>query len=155
MSPRAVYFNASWKENANEHLLQGENQSPRRADRKVLCQNHSEGTTPGLLRALLDYIERQDEISCKLRESLSALKCILEKHIETGVDRKSLYADEIIKRKQQARGSIFRCSGSTSLVKGLKFDHAIIPRGQNWDSNKDLYVALTRGSKSVTLLNLN
>jgi len=138
-----------------EKILKGENQNPKRADRTLLCQNHTNGTTLSLLLAILEYIELQDGVSCKLRESLSALKCILEKHIDTGEDLKSLYADEITRRKQQARGSLFRCTGSTLLMKGLEFDHTIIVRGKNWGTHKDLYVALTRGSKSVTLLNLN
>jgi DNA helicase IV len=42
------------------------------------------------------------------------------------------------------------------LVKGLEFDHAVIVRDSDWQGNwgghKDLYVALTRGSKTTTLI---
>lgn len=137
-----------------ENILKNENQRPRRRDRKTLCENHTDGTTPRLLFDLLEYVENLDRVNCKLRESVSALKCILEEHIDKGTDLKSLYADEISKRKYQSRNSILRCIGSTLLVKGLEFDHVVILRGQNWGNTKDLYVALTRGSKSVTLLEL-
>lgn len=135
-------------------ILKGEDQQPRRADRKALCEIHTEGATPRLLLDLLDYVEQLDGVNCKLRESVSALKCVLEEHIDTGADLKSLYANEISKRKYQSRSNIFRCIGSTLLVKGLEFDHVIILRGESWGGIKDLYVALTRGSKSVTLLEL-
>ena len=135
-------------------ILKGENQRPRRSDRKALCQIHTEGTTPQLLLALLEYVEGLRGVTCKRRESVSALKCILEKHIDTPTSLKTLYADEIAKRKYQSRNNVFRCTGSTLLVKGLEFDHAVILRGENWGGTKDLYVALTRGSKSVTLLEL-
>ena len=140
-------------------ILRGENQRPRRADRRTLCEtHHTKGTTPHLLFDLLEYIERLDGVSRKLRESISALKCILEEHIESDADLKSLYADEITKRKYQSRSNVYRCIGSTLLVKGLEFDHAVILRDadwqRNWGNHRDLYVALTRGSKSTTLMKL-
>ncbi len=44
-----------------------------------------------------------------------------------------------------------RCIGSTLLVKGLEFDHAVIIQSDNM-SRKDWYVALTRATTSVTIL---
>lgn len=141
-----------------EKILRGEDQRPLRADRRQLCENHHNGTTPQLVFDLLEYTERIDGTSCKLSESVSALKCIVEGHRETGTDLKALYADEIGKRKYQSRTNVYRCIGSTLLVKGLEFDHAVILRGadwqRSWGSHKDLYVALTRGSKTTTLMEL-
>lgn len=139
-------------------ILRGEDQRPRRADRRILCENHTSGTTPQLLFDLIEYTERIDRSSCKLSESVSALKCIVEEHREKGTDLKTLYADEIGKRKYQSRSNVYRCIGSTLLVKGLEFDHVIILRGSDWQrswgNHKDLYVALTRGSKTTTLMEL-
>jgi len=141
-----------------EKILRGEDQRPRRIDRRLLCENHTNGTTPQLLFDLLEYTERINGTSCKLSESVSALKCILEEHRETSADLKSLYADEIGKRKYQRRRNVYRCIGSTLLVKGLEFDHTIILRGpdwrRSWGNHKDLYVALTRGCKTTTLMEL-
>lgn len=141
-----------------EKIICGENQRPLRTDRVMLCKNHTNGTTPQLVFDLLEYTDRIDGTSCKLSESVSALKCILEEHRETGTDLKTLYADEIGKRKYQNRSNVFRCIGSTLLVKGLEFDHAVILRDQDWQrswgNHKDLYVALTRGSKTTTLMEL-
>ncbi len=62
------------------------------------------------------------------------------------------------KRKHQNRGNVYRSIGSTLLVKGLEFDHVVILRGvewqRSWGNYKDLYVALTRGSKTTTLMEL-
>jgi DNA helicase-2/ATP-dependent DNA helicase PcrA len=141
-----------------EKILRGENQRPQRADRRVLCEKHTNGTTPQLVLDLLEYIERIDGTSCKLSESVSALKCIVEEHHEKNIDLKTLYANEVGKRKYQSRSNVYRCIGSTLLVKGLEFDHVIILRGSDWQRNwgnfKDLYVALTRGSKTTTLIEL-
>lgn len=140
-----------------ENILFGIDQRPRRSDRRILCDKHINGTTPQLVFDLLDYAERIGT-SCKLSESVSALKCIVEKHQETSTDLKTLYAKEIRKRKYQNRSKVYRCIGSTLLVKGLEFDHAIILRDsdwrKNWGNHKDLYVALTRGSKTTTLIEL-
>ncbi|MCH7776722.1 MAG: AAA family ATPase [Gemmatimonadetes bacterium] len=139
-------------------ILKAENQRPRRADRRALCARYTAGTTPALVLELLEYIERLTGIACKLKESVSALKCVLEEHLESGTDLKALYADEITKRKYQSRSSVYRCVGSTLLVKGLEFDHTIILRSPNWQTSwgnhRDLYVALTRGSKSTTMMEL-
>lgn len=139
-------------------ILYGEKQRPRHADKCLLCEKHTKGTTPEALLDLIKYIERMDGTSCKLSESVRALKCIAERHQETGTDLKALYADEIGKRKHHTRSSFYRCTGSTLLVKGLEFDHVIILRDADWQrkwgNHKDLYVALTRGCKTTTLVEL-
>lgn len=141
-----------------EKILRGKVQRPLRADRRLLCEKHTNGINPQLIFDLLEYCKRIVGASCKLAESVSALKCIVEEHYETGLDIKTLYANEIRNRKHQSRSNVYRCIGSTLLVKGLEFDHAIILRGSNWQRNwgnyKDLYVALTRGSKTTTLIEL-
>jgi len=145
------YSGLSGEKNFIEKLINGTTQNPRHTNRKSLCETRQSGITPALILDLLSYIEDAG-ISCKLKESVSALKCVLEEHITTTQSLSNLYADEIGKRKHQSRNSSFRCIGSTLLIKGLEFDHAVIIRGSNWGTNKDLYVALTRGSKSVTLI---
>lgn len=141
-----------------DKILKGVRQFPHRADRRALCARYIEGITAHLLFDLLQYIEGLIGVSCKLRESVSALKCILERHLESGTALEALYADEISKRKYQNRSSFYRCIGSTLLVKGLEFDHAVILRSlnwqQSWGSYRDLYVALTRGAKTTTLVEL-
>ena len=136
-------------------ILRCETQRVNRPDRRNLCRTHTEGITPHLLLDLLAYLENLNQVNLKLYESVSALRCILEEHTKTGAELSALYADEIASRKHQNRSSVFRCSGSTLLVKGLEFDHAVILRGgDDWGTHRDLYVALTRGAKSTTLIEL-
>lgn len=140
------------------NILKGEGSRPRLVDRRALFDAHRQGTTPILLAELLVYVASRAAVSCKLRESVCALKCILEEHIESCANLKTLYAEEIAKRKYRTRSSVFRCVGSTLLVKGLEFDHAVILRDPNWQQSwgnyRDLYVALSRGAKSATLIDL-
>jgi DNA helicase IV len=44
-----------------------------------------------------------------------------------------------------------RIVSRTLLIKGLEFDHAIVANADELDA-KELYVAITRGSKSLTIL---
>ena len=45
-----------------------------------------------------------------------------------------------------------RCAvGTTLLVKGLEFHHAVVLDADAYDA-KNLYVALTRGAKSLTVV---
>ena len=141
-----------------EKLIDGKSQRPQRTDRRALCARHAEGITPRLVRDLLNYCENVAGVSCKLRMSVSALRCIVEEYYETGADLKSLYAEEIARRRFDNRSHIYRAIGSTLLVKGLEYDHAVILRRPDWQTNWggycDLYVALTRGSKTATLIEI-
>ena len=139
-------------------IIGGENQRPQRADRRALCARHAEGITPHLMCDLLSYCGNLANVSCKLRESVSALRCILEEHCATGADLKGLYAAEIARRRFHSRSHVYRSIGSTLLVKGLEYDHAVILRGPDWQTSwggyRDLYVGLSRGSKSATLIEM-
>ncbi|HEV2160444.1 hypothetical protein [Bradyrhizobium sp.] len=139
-------------------LLANKAQRPRRVDRQALCAKHKEGVTAQLLIDLLDYVTNTLKKPPKLSESISALKCVLEGHLENGASLKALYAQEIAQRKYHSRDHVHRCIGSTLLVKGLEFDHAIVLRSpawqKSWGTHKDLYVALTRGAKSTMLVDL-
>lgn len=145
-------------QNFIKKIIEGKSQRPHRADRRALCERHGEGVTPRLLRELMTYCGNLPGVSCKLRESVSVLRCILEEQCETGADLKGLYAAEIARRRFQSRSHVYRSIGSTLLVKGLEFDHAVILRGPDWLASwggyYDLYVGLTRGSKSATLIEM-
>jgi DNA helicase-2/ATP-dependent DNA helicase PcrA len=55
------------------------------------------------------------------------------------------------RRRHAGRRFGLRSVGSTLLVKGLEFDHVIVADTERLGRN-DLYVALTRGAKSVTII---
>lgn len=145
-------------QNFIRRILAGDNQRPQRADRRQLCARHTGGVTPALLHDLLGYCEALESVRCKLRESVRALRCILESHCENGADLKGLYAAEIAQRRFHSRSHVHRAIGSTLLVKGLEYDHAVILRGPDWQTSwggyRDLYVGLSRGSRSATLIEM-
>lgn len=45
-----------------------------------------------------------------------------------------------------------RCLATTLLAKGLEFDHAVVLKVEEMDDAENLYVAMTRGSRSLTVL---
>lgn len=76
---------------------------------------------------------------------------ILKESAHTGI----LLDDALVRvregTRRRGRGVARRAVGRTVLIKGLEFDHAIILDADLYDS-KNLYVALTRASKSMTII---
>ncbi len=68
-----------------QKVLRGDSQRPTNVDRRELASDHRSGATPQAFLAVLRYLEKQNQVACKLRDSVSALKCILEEHVETGL----------------------------------------------------------------------
>ena len=128
----------------------------RRADRKGLVQKCASLSTNGRLLAVIEHCSSLGGACRKRTESINALRGILETVSETGDDVLALYADEVRRRKFRSRSNVTRCIGSTLLVKGLEFDHSVIVRPTDWEitwgNYRDLYVALTRGAASTTIV---
>ena len=61
-----------------------------------------------------------------------------------------------VRRRTRIRGRRFplRAVGTTLLVKGLEFDHVVVLGPEQFDA-KHLYVALTRGRRSLTVVSSN
>ncbi len=102
--------------------------------------------------ALLDGFYRRDDSYCFRREMFYAMRAALL----ICISRPSCaLADAIweVQRRARHAGRIVakRCVGSTLLVKGLEFDHAVVIHTPNM-TRKDWYVALTRASATLTLL---
>ncbi len=139
-------------------LVNKQPQSPTRYDRRTLSEQYSAWPLAQRLLALIGYIEAQPKTVCKRRDSVSALKIILEQNLAEEVPVSVAYANNVASRKFLDRSAVYRCAGSTLLVKGLEFDHVVVLRSadwqRSWGTHNDLYVALTRGSKSVTLLDI-
>jgi len=101
---------------------------------------------------LLEEIPKQQDGWIYRRELYTALCCAL-RGVITG-ERETL-EDAVwdVQNRRRHAGRRFgrRNIGSTLLVKGLEFDHVIIVDVETFSRN-DLYVALTRGSRSVTVI---
>ena len=137
-------------------VLSGDARRVHRSDRRRLCYELSTAEGNERLIAVLEYVSQIKGVCCKWAESVSALRDILDRSTEEGEDIRTLYAEDIRRRKYRSRATHNRCIGSTLLVKGLEFDHSVVVRPVSWKDTwgnyRDVYVALTRGSRSVTLI---
>lgn len=115
---------------------------------RAVCENDSLKHIGHALRVISDLsgsvIYRRE----LLREMLRSIKSVL--HGETKTLEEAAWT---IRNQTSQRGRpIQRCSvGTTLLVKGLEFDHAVILDADVYD-RQNLYVALTRGRKSLTIV---
>ncbi len=109
-------------------------------------------STPNLAR-LTTAIQVNPETSIYRRDLLNRLMKVLRVHGENeGLSL--LESAQIYQRDFRHSGRPIRHNkliGTTLLVKGLEYDHAIILEAESM-SPKELYVALTRGAKSITIV---
>lgn len=128
--------------------------NPKEPKKLKLFEDHKTGYSHLLLLDIIKYF-LSEKLKCKRYESIFCLKKILEQYLSTQEDVSILFANEIAYRKIIGKGRPNRCVGTTLLLKGLEFDHAIILYNSNddaWRNLKDVYVALSRGCKSVYLI---
>jgi len=102
--------------------------------------------------SLLECLRRQPGVIAFRRELLSAAQNTLRLVVR---GEHSTLADAAWhvqnKMRHAGRRLAQRSVGSTLLVKGLQFDHAIIVAPEKLSRN-DLYVALTRASRTITVV---
>lgn len=104
------------------------------------------------LLALMEGFYNRDATRLYRREMFSAMRSALRIKNQRGDCDLADAIWEVQNRIRHAGRKIGKRSiGSTLLVKGLEFDHAVIIHAENM-SRKDWYVALTRATTSVTVL---
>lgn len=105
------------------------------------------------LKAFFLALKANVETSAYRRDLLYRFLNVLKIHIDGGratlVESAHLYQREM--RHTGRPISHKKLIGTTLLVKGLEYDHAVILDADSLGV-KDLYVAMTRGSKSLTIL---
>ena len=74
------------------------------------------------------------------------------KGVEEGTATEEALAAVRERLRHSGRGGRRRIASRTLLVKGLEFDHVIIANVQNFTDPRQLYVALSRARKSVTVI---
>lgn len=101
---------------------------------------------------LIQVIEAAEGVSVFRKEFVSRLKRAL---LGCCVDSELSISDSLSQVREQDRFYGKRTSGhvvgTTLLLKGLEFDHVIVVNAQQLNK-KNFYVALTRGTKSVTVI---
>lgn len=105
------------------------------------------------LKAFFLALKDNPETSAYRRDLLYRFLSVLKIHIDG--DAKTLSDSAILyQRDMRHTGrpiSHRKLIGTTLLVKGLEYDHAVVLDADALDA-KDLYVAMTRGSKSLTII---
>ncbi|GAB4223505.1 MAG: hypothetical protein Tsb005_18810 [Gammaproteobacteria bacterium] len=136
-----------------ERILLGTLSKPKSPDRKEIYEKFNNGYEHELLLALLNYLDKQNDIYCIRKDSIFCLTNLVSAHIKTQEDLISIFSKVINARKYSNYRLKKKVIGTTLLLKGLEFDNSVvIHNGKNWGTNKDLYVAITRGSKAVKII---
>jgi DNA helicase-2/ATP-dependent DNA helicase PcrA len=101
---------------------------------------------------LIESLERSPGAKIYRRSALNAMKATLLKAIQSPDKSITEIASSVIEQRRHYgdRRVLSRAIGSTLLLKGLESDHAFIIDATPMDA-KNLYVALSRGAKSITV----
>ena len=105
------------------------------------------------LMAFFSQIKEAPETSVYRRDLLNRFIKVLKIHIEQGAHT-LLESAQIYQRKFRHSGRPVchtKLIGTTLLVKGLEYDHAIVLDADCLNA-KELYVAITRGCKSLSIV---
>ena len=105
------------------------------------------------LKGFFLALKANPETSAYRRDLLYRFLNVLKIHID-GAGENLTDAANLYQRDMRHTGRPInhrKLIGTTLLVKGLEYDHAIILDADALDA-KDLYVAMTRGSKSLTII---
>ncbi|MDP2820069.1 MAG: AAA family ATPase [Polaromonas sp.] len=105
------------------------------------------------LRAFVLMLKANPETSAYRRDLLYRFLNVLKLHID-GEGATLVQSAHLYQREMRHTGgpiSHRKLIGTTLLVKGLEYDHAVILDADSLGA-KDLYVAMTRGSKSLTII---
>ena len=109
--------------------------------------------TSAHLRAFFLALKDNPETSAYRRDLLYRFLNVLNIHID-GEGANLMEAANKYQRDMRHTGrpiSHRKLIGTTLLVKGLEYDHAVILDADSLDA-KDLYVAMTRGAKTLTIV---
>jgi DNA helicase-2/ATP-dependent DNA helicase PcrA len=134
----------------------GRSANPRRPDfRSVassLQQIASSNDLSEILKAMISIEGIEEHIVIARRELWNEMKKTLKSHGQHPCSlMERAWGIRDIGRKV-GRKIQNKCVATTLLVKGLEFDHAIILDANGLDNAENLYVAMTRGCNSLTIL---
>lgn len=105
------------------------------------------------LKAFFQTLKSNPETSAYRRDLLYRFLSVLKIHVD-GQAATLVEAGILYQREMRHSGRPInhrKLIGTTLLVKGLEYDHAVILDAGSLDA-KDLYVAMTRGAKSLTFI---
>lgn len=131
------------------NILKGTLRKPKGVRKLDLFHKYKTGYTHQLFLDILIFLS-EEKIRCKRIESANTVKAALRNSIEENQTLLETFSTLIAERKYIGTYRPKRCFGTTLLLKGLEFDHTVIIYDET--NLKDLYVALTRGCKSIYIV---
>lgn len=143
-----------------ERILKGQNYSPQRPDFKKVADAIGDIIMNDEIRCVLSAMIAIDELNEYLvyarRELWNEMKKTLR---SSAVENECHLADAAWNIRDSGRKVGRRVDkktiSTTLLIKGLEFDHAVILNADELEDSENFYVAMTRGSKSLTVLSEN
>lgn len=143
-----------------DRISRGQNYNPQRADIKKVVEAFMEIIANDEIKSVLLAMTAIDGLDEPLvyarRELWKEMKRTLRTFITKGDGHISDIAWNIRDTGRKIGRRVDKKTVSTTLlIKGLEFDHAVILNANELDDAENLYVAMTRGSKSLTVLSDN
>ncbi len=134
-----------------ESVIEGKRRKQLDAQQAACVEIYSSDRLEPILQ-LLEDIKRKN-VGWIYRRELYSVLCAALRVVVSGGEKSLSDAIWDVQNRRRHAGRRFgkRSIGSTLLVKGLEFDHAIIVDVEQLTRN-ELYVALTRGSHTVTVI---
>ncbi|GAA3297747.1 ATP-binding domain-containing protein [Glutamicibacter nicotianae] len=112
-------------------------------------------TTYDQLQIATDEIRATPSLTLYRPESWDDTFRAIARSVEDGQRPSEALATVRDRARMGGRADRRRVASRTLLVKGLEFDHVIIANAQNFTDPRQLYVALSRAKKSVTVIGKN
>ena len=134
-----------------DSIIHGRNRTPPTIVEQALCDVVSDNSNTNILRALHE-LERKPGTRIYRRSAYNVLKDSVSLALNSP-DKTIFEAASIMRERLRQRGDRRipkRAIGSTLLLKGLEADHSLILDANEMNS-KNLYVALSRGARTVTI----
>ncbi len=133
--------------------LPGDRKLKNHAPLKDIARTVATGSGPRAIGSMLQVIAKTPGVILYRRELFREMQSVMRCHPEGSTEPLRRTAWRIRDRERHFdRPLDGRVVSRTLLIKGLKFDHAILVDAEEFDDAKNLYVALTRASKSLTVM---
>lgn len=140
-----------------ERLSDGEMPKPRRNDYlklvETLAQMKEEPDLEHIVKSMMSIDKLAERPVAGRIELWSEMRRSIREHLDRPETSLADTAWHVRNRSRYVGRRVERrCLSTTLLVKGLEFDHVAILNADEHSDAEDLYVAMTRGSRSLTIL---
>jgi AAA domain len=140
-----------------ERLAGGKPPKPHRSDYKAVLRalEYVQGSPElqSMLNAMTAITSIEDPLVMARPELWKEMRRSLKEHESSPSGSLRYTAWSLRNRLRHLGGKVDKASLATPLlVKGLEFDHAVILDADEHEASESLYVAMTRGSRSLTIV---